>query len=233
MGAFATVDEIIERERACGILYGPYWRAKYLERAPERVRRDLLLAATDPHRAIRKSLDTPFADNGFPPTSFSPVTAGTETDCWTPAVWSDIVAGDAAPGSVYHLSFGGIYGNRTTSSPASTWTPRWGQDASTTGVALGASGAVYAGAANSAQPLFGEFVFAIYSIGTTGTGTGNGFVCAGTGASGAGIVRWILGGTVATIDTTTAQGLKIAHTWSTTNASNTLTVQWVNLKGWN
>lgn len=230
----ALVDEIVEKERACGVLFGPYWRAKYFERAPERVRRQALLAAVRPRIiAGRFDMDTP-VDLPLMPTSASPVTAAAETNCWDPAVWSEIFANDAEPGCAYQVYFGGIYSNRTTSSPTSLWTARWGQSGTPgSNTTLGASGAVYSGAALTNNPLFGEFVFQVRTIGATGSGVGAGMVIRGTGAGAAGTVRQTIGGTIATIDTTVNAGLIISHTWSAANASNTLTVQWVYLKALN
>lgn len=224
-----TLADIIEKERECGVPHGPFWRAKYLDRAPERVRKQLELAHRFPHLiAMRDSKDAPAGlSMDFPVTTFTPVTAAAETDMWTPAVWTPIPANDASPGIGYIVSFGGIYGNRTTSSPTSLFTPRWGQGASTTGVALGPSGALTSGGALTAAPMFGEFEFTVIKCGSSGTGTGNGVVVYGNAAA---LVRHAIGGLIATIDTTTAQGLKIAHTWSAANASNTLTVQWVFLR---
>jgi hypothetical protein len=226
-----TLDDIIEKERECGVPHGPFWQAKYLDRAPERVRRQLELAQRFPYLVATR--DTKEAPAGlimdFPVTTFTPVTAAAETDMWTPAVWTPIPANDASAGMGYIVSFGGIYSNRTTSSPTSLWTPRWGQGASTTGVALGPSGAVYSGAALTNAPLFGEFEFTVVKLGSSGTGTGNGIIIRG-GTAGVGLIRDAIGGLTATIDTTTAQGLKMAHTWSAANASNTLTVQWVFLR---
>lgn len=230
----STIDEIIERERACGVLFGPYWRAKYMERAPERVRLQALLAAQRPMiRGARFDMDTP-VDLAMMPASASPVTAAADTICWDPSIWSEIAPNDAEPGSAYQLCFGGIYSNRTTTTPSSIWTPWWGQS-NTPGsnVTLGASGAVYSGAALTNNPLFGEFVFQVRTIGTGGTGVGAGVVIRGTGASGVGTIRQTIGGTIATIDTTVNSGIALSHTWSAANASNTLTVQWVYLKALN
>lgn len=230
-----TVDELIERERACGVLYGPFWRARYLERAaPERVRRELLLAGRYPEvRGFRSMREAPLLLEN-PSASSAAVTAAAETNLWTAAVLTPIPAGDAAPGSVYHVCFGGIYSNRTTSSPTSLWTARWGQSSTpASNVTLGASAGVYSGAALTNNPLYGEFTFAVQATGVTGAGVGAGVVIRGTGASGVGTIRQTLGGTVATIDTTIAGGLIVSHTWSAANASNTLTVQWVVLRALN
>jgi hypothetical protein len=229
-----TLDDIIEEERAAGVPYGPFWRAKYIERAPERVRQQLELARRFPHLvAMRDAKDVPAGLRmEFPQTTFTPVTAAAETNMWTPAVWTPIPANDASPGQCYVITFGGVYSNRTTSSPTSLWTPRWGQGGDGTGVALGPSGAVYSGAALTTSPLFGKFEFNVIKCGSSGTGTGSGVVVRG-GTSGAGLIRDAIGGLVATIDTTTDQGLKMAHTWSAANASNTLTVQWVLMRSRN
>lgn len=221
----AWVDEIIERERSCGVLYGPGWQYKYLLRAPERVRQHVALGRLGPYNA-REAVDTPWWDCN--PASFTAVTSASATNLWTVAIWTPIPANDAIPGKNYKIAFGGIYSNRTVSTPASTWTPRWGQSSTpASNTTLGASAAVYSGAALTNNPFFGEFTLAIRTVGTSGTGTGNGFVMRGAAS---GIIRQPIGGTVATIDTTVAAGLIIDHIWSATNASNTLTCQWVILK---
>lgn len=232
-----TVDELIERERACGVPFGPFWRAKYLDRAPEMIRRQLALAASRPRIvATRNAMETPLpAAGGFaganPPTSFSPVVAATETELWSTAAWTAIGGGgqgvqEVIPQQVWQVCWGGIYSNRTTSSPASTWTPRFGT--SSAGATIGASAAVYSGAALTNAPMYGEVTVGLRSetSRTAATVVGGGFVARGNVSPGT--ITQPIAGVVTAIDPSDAAlGIYVGHTWSATNASNTLTVQWV------
>lgn len=231
-----SVDELIERERACGVMFGPFWQHKYLERAPEAVRRSLHMARQHPRiRAARDTMQTPIKQE-FPNFSgIAAVTATTETNLWDPSIWSPIPMNDASPGCGYVLSFGGIYSNRTTTTPASTWAARWGQNNSAppTGTLLGtASNAVYMGAATTNKPFFGEVTVSIRAVGATGTAAANGFVTIVSDTVTARVTS-PFGGAVTTIDTTANAGIGISHIWSAANASNTLTAQWAVLQAYN
>lgn len=229
MSSDLTLDDIIDRERDCGVLHGPAWQHKYLSRAPEKVRKELELARRFPGiRAVRESLETPI-QNDINPTSFTAVTSISETNLWSPSLWTPIPANDSAAGNSYVVMFGGIYSNRATGTPTSTWTPRWGTSGTPgSNTTLGASIALYSGSALTNAPMFGQFEFTIRTLGSSGTGIGTGYVWRG-GASATGI-RQMMGGTAATIDTTIAGGLVISHTWSAANASNTLTPTWACLR---
>ena len=64
--------------------------------------------------------------NDFPPASFTPVAnSASETNLWTPAIWTPIPANDMRAGKIYKLSFGGIIS--TTGTPTIIFTPRCGQ----------------------------------------------------------------------------------------------------------
>ncbi len=224
------IRELIQKEEACGVYWGPFRIEYELRRAPTHVRKQLERAKQFPQvYCARVAKDAPQTQE-LNPTSFSPCTTTAETNLWVPAVWTPIAANEPMAGSCFKVSFGGIYSNRTTSSPTTTFTPRWGQSATpANNVSLGASRAVYSGAATSGVPFYGEFTLTIRTVGSSGTAIGFGFVyrsLAGTG------IMQPMGGTSATIDTTTAQGLIVGAAWSAANASNTLTCQWVQLKSY-
>lgn len=231
-----TVDELIERERECGVLFGPFWQYKYLERAPEHIRRHLDMSRRHPNlRATRNAFDTPVLQE-FPNFSgIAAVTSATETNLWDPGLWTPIPANDPVAGCGYKLSFGGIYSNRTTSTPASTWRTRWGTNNSAppTGTLLGAaSNATYMGAATTNKPFFGEVTVVVRSVGTSGSAVATGFVTIVSDTVTA-RVTWVFGGAPSTVDTTVNAGIGVSHVWSATNASNTLTCQWAILKAYN
>lgn len=234
MDSRLTIDDMIEMERACGMLHGPFWQHKFLARAPERVRRELALAALRPNVVgMRNDMETPVVQE-FPNFSgIAAVTSLTETNLWNPGIWTPIPANDAAPGSGYVLSFGGIYSNRTTSSPTSTFQARWGTDNSVppTGTALGGSRAVYMGNTTTNKPFFGQLTVVVRSVGATGSCVANGQVRAVRDDGVGTVTTWLLGGTAAvTIDTTVAAGLGVSHIWGAANAANTLTAQWAFLR---
>lgn len=236
MDSRLTIDELIDRERACGVLHGPFWQHKFLARAPERVRRELQLAAARPGLvAMRNDMDTPVQQE-FPNFSgIAAVTSGTEINLWNPAIWTPIPANDAEPGCGYVVSFGGLYSNRATGTPTSAWSARWGNNNSSppTGTLLGAaSNATYMGAATTAKPFFGQVIVVVRAVGATGSAVATGFVTAISDTVTIG-KQWLFGGAPSTIDTTAAAGISISHVWGATNASNTLTCQWAQLRALN
>jgi hypothetical protein len=173
--------------------------------------------------------------NDFPPASFTAVTASaTETNLWTPAIWTPITANDMRSGKSYICSFGGVF-TSTATQGVLTWTPRVGQSATpASNVTLGASNATAPPASLTGQAWYGQFEFGLRTIGLAAsgaTGTGNGFVIV-QGAAAATGVMYVMGGTVATtIDNTAATGFIVSLTISV--ASQSYTCQWVKLRSAN
>ena len=178
---------------------------------------------------MRVATETPITQD-VNPTSFTAVASTTtETNLWVPAIWTPIPANDAVPGANYKVAAGGVFG--TKANPVGTFTlrPRWGQSGTaSSNTLLGASGAFTFAVSLSALAWYAEFTFAIRTVGATGTGTGNGCGLFRNGTS-ATATCLNIGGTVATIDTTVAQGLVLTAQWATSNASNTITCQWVEM----
>ena len=233
-----TEDELIDKEMESGVMFGPFHRHRVMMKSPWRIRRHLLMAerarvpgfAPMAGRQGFASMDV----NDFPPSSFTAVTASaTETNLWTPAIWTPIPANDMRAGKVYKVSFGGVF--TSTGTPGTlTWSPRSGQSGTPgSNVALGASGAIAAPASITAGPWYGEFTLGIRSLGLAAsgaTGTGNGFVLVSAGTATG--VMYTLGGTVATtIDNTAAGGLIVSLTISV--ASQSYTCQWTVLRSYN
>ena len=241
----AHAEEMVERERAAMGGYGPFERDWLLSntRTKGTLRRLLenvnngfveVKEGTLRPRIVGGATASFTSVEGNPsaaPTSFTAVgTTTSETNLWVPAIWSPIPANSMMAGKVYRIEYGGII---TTSSaaPGSIWTPRVGQSATpATNITMGATTNVTLIASLSSVPFYGVFTCVIRSLGLAASGaagTGNGFVTLGGITTTAGVVQ-VMGATVAsTIDNTAATGLISSQTWSASNASNTLTCQWV------
>lgn len=228
-----TVSEIIDREKAAGVPFGPYHRAWLHERAPERVRRYLRLAHERPGVV---GMPTQFFSSAAPVPPFSHTaiaTTVTETYLWIPGQYSSVPVGDPFPGKAYEVMFGGIVS--TTATPTIINTLRWHGATTTTvgGVSLGASvaGTTATGLANA--PFFGDAVVVFRSLGlaaTSATVTATGRTAIG-GAAGTAPSFLLVYGTngTATVDTYTQSnmGIGVGWTWGTSSASNTVTAQWI------
>lgn len=225
-----TIDDVIERELAAGELFGPFHRAWLSERAPERVRRNLKLAAERPNLV---AADAGYAalegQNSANPASFTAVTASaTETNLWVPAIWTPIPANSMRAGKVYRVAFGGVF-TTTATQGVNTFTPRVGQSGTpATNVTLGASNVTAPAASLTTQAWYGEFTMVVRSLGLAAAGatvTGNGFVLTQGAAAATGTV-YVMGGAVpATADNTAASGIIVSLTISV--ASQSYTCQWV------
>jgi hypothetical protein len=223
-----TVDDFVRKEQECGV-FGPFCRQKFLASAPQHIKDELARAKRFPHiyggRQGFMSMDV----NDFPPTSFSAVTASaTETNLWTPAIWTPIPANDMRAGKIYNVKFGGIF-TSTGTQGVLTFTARCGQSATpSSNVSLGASNATAPPASLTNAPFYGEFTLGIRSLGLAAsgaTGVGHGFVHV-QGAAAATAIDYLFGGTVPTsLDNTTATGLIVSLTISV--ASQSYQCQWV------
>jgi hypothetical protein len=226
-----TLEDIIDKEIEGGNAFGPFHRNWLIDRAPEKVRRNLKLAQKYPHLVgMPSSLYTGVV--GQPkanPSSFTAVTASaTETNLWVPSIWTPIPANDMDAGKIYNVKFGGIF-TSTATQGVLTFTPRAGQSATpASNVSLGASNATAPAASLTNAAWFGEMNLVIRALGLAAsgaTGTGNGFVITQGAAAATGIM-YVMGGTVATtIDNTAASGLIVSLTISV--ASQSYVCQWV------
>jgi hypothetical protein len=225
-------ERIIEREQACGVQFGPFHRARLLERAPGKVRRNLELARLRPDLVgmPRQGFSGPDTHDAPPANLRAAINATTtETNLWDPGLWALIPAFDMKPGKVYQVEFGGVIG--TTGTPAISFRARCGTNNSAppTGTDLGVGPTVTMEGV-TAQPFYGEFEMIVRSIGVAASGatvTGNGFVLLPGAAASAGSDHCLIGGAVpATVDHTVNQGLAVSVIWGTSNASNTITPQW-------
>ena len=227
----SMLDELIDTEREHRrTILGPWERWKYLERAPERTRRLLRLAALHPDVVMLNGIAAPIGQPSGPPSSFTPVAStSSETNLWVPRISTPIGANTMNAGSVYQGNAGGVLGT-SSSAPTALWTPRAGQSATpSSNITLGATTGTTMIASLSAVPWSWQFTLNIRSLGLAAsgaTGTGNGYVIIGGLTTAAGIVQ-SMGGTVAsTIDNTAAVGLILSLTWGTSQANNTATCQW-------
>jgi hypothetical protein len=225
------VDEIIDREHHEMGGFGPFERARLLEKAPERVHRLLRRAAEHPEvQNVQSNFTGVTGQPSAAPSSFTAVgNTNIETNLWVPAIWSPIPANDMVAGKVYRISYGGIF-STSSAAPTSVWTPRAGQSATpSSNVTLGATTASTMIASLSSVPFYGTFELVIRALGLAASGasgTGNGFVSIGGITTATGVTQ-VMGGTVAsTIDNTAATGLIVSQTWGTQAAANTLTCQW-------
>lgn len=226
-----TISDIIEREIAAGQNLGPFHRAWLLERAPEKVRDYLRMAALQPQLVgmPASQYTGPEGAVSANPASFSSVTASaTDTNLWVPAIWTPIPGNSVRAGAVYKISFGGVF-TSTATQGVLTWTPRYGQSATVaTNPSLGASNATAPAASLTGAAWYGEFTATIRALGLAaagGTITGNGFVIT-QGAAAATGTMYVMGGTLATaFDNTAGSGLVVSLTISV--ASQSYTCQWV------
>lgn len=228
------LPEMIEHEQEAGMWFGPAHRYWHLQRAPEKVRKLLELAAKRPHVQGARQGFAAMDVADFPPSSFSPVTASaTETNLWTQTVWTPIPAGDMRAGKVYKVSFGGVFTSTGTQGTL-TWTPREGTSGTPgSNHTLGASGAIAPAASITAGPWFGEFTVGIRTTDialTSITGTGNGLVVTHAGTATG--TMYPMGGTVASnISNAAATALILSLTISV--ASQSYTCQWALIRSYN
>lgn len=226
-----TLADVVEREQAAGLYFGPCHRKWQNDRAPEHVRRMLERAKTSDIRAAQ-TIFTAAEQQLFPPASLRAAinTTTTETNLWDPGLWALIPALTMRAGTTYKVSFGGVFG--TTATPTIVYTARCGTNNSAppTGTTLGASPTVTLGTA-TAQPFYGEFTMGVRSIGVAASGatvTGNGFaVHCGAAAATISPVVCFGGAVPTTVDHTVAQALGVSIIWGANSASNTLTPQWM------
>lgn len=226
-----TISDIIEREISAGQMFGPFHRRWLLDRAPEKVRRHLELAALRPELVgmPASQYTGPEGAVSANPSSFGSVTASaTDTNLWVPAIWTPIPANSVRAGAVYNCKFGGVF-TSTATQGVLTWTPRYGQSATVaTNPTLGASNATAPAASLTGAAWYGEFTFTVRTLGLAaagGTVTGNGFVVTQGAAAATGTV-YVLGGAVPTaFDNTAASGFVVSLTISV--ASQSYTCQWV------
>lgn len=230
------VEDIIERERAAGLVCGPFHRDWLLKNAtPESTRHLLAKAKQFPGIVNGRQGFASMDVNDFPPTNFTAVTASaTETNLWTPAIWSPIPAGDMRAGKVYKVSFGGVF-TSTGTQGVLTWTPRAGQSSTpSSNASLGASNATAPPASLTAQAWYGEFTMGIRALGLAASGataSGNGFVIV-QGAAAATAIMYVMGGTNPTnVDSTAASGLIVSLTISV--ASQSYQANWVVMRSYN
>lgn len=248
-----TVAELVEQEREAGVRFGPFERHWLLERAPERVRRNLLLAQKYPHlvamaRQGFASLDVndvnTAAFNARNTSSAELNILGTDINSVCPQAvinqYCALPANDARAGKSYEVLFGGLYGN--TATPTLIWTPRWGSSTTVaTNVTLGASPTVTTISGVTAQPWLGRFLFHVRTAppgATLGTGKGAGFVAMTIPVTSSQYTQMVvIGGTAATIDTTgqgtAGCGITMNATWSASSASNTITCEYYILRSLN
>jgi hypothetical protein len=226
-----TIEDVIDQEKAGGQDFGPFHRTWLHERAPEKVRRYLELAAKHPGLVgmPNSPYQAPEGTSKAMITSNAAVTASaTETNLWVPAFQTLIPAGSMEAGKQYEVKFGGVF-TSTATQGVLTWTPRCGISGTpATNITLGASNATAPAPSLTNAAWFGEFTLSIRIPSYTAsscTGTGNGFVLTQGAAAATGTV-YVLGGTVATtIDNTVNTGLIVSLTISV--ASQSYTCQWV------
>lgn len=233
-----SVEDIIEREKAAGQVFGPFHQQWQLERAPEHVKRMLELAKVKPELLMaNQGFTSPGAAKSNPSAFAAIATTVTESCLWSSPLttalqlqYAPIPAGDMKAGKKYRVGFGGIIS--TTLTPTVIWTPRVGPNttaANAANLSFGASPTVttVTGLANHA--FYGEFAFQVRSLGLAAAGTtatGTGYVMWGNAGAAASVA--VMGGTdPTTIDDTITTGILVNLTWGTSSASNTLTCKFV------
>lgn len=227
----SILDECVDHEREEMGGFGPFERWKLMERSPERVRRLLEKARTDPWlQAVAAPFAAPVGQPVANPSSHTTVNnTNVETNLWVPAIWTPIPVNDMLAGRIYNHRSGGVLGT-SSAAPTLVWTPRCGQSATpASNITLGASTATTMIASLSAVPWRSEFDFTLRALGLAASGasgTGNGLVIMGGITTAAGIVQAIGATVFTTVDNTAATGYVLSVTWGTTQANNTCTAQW-------
>ena len=173
-----TVDDIIARERACGV-FGPFSQQRWLARAPQHIKDHLSRARKFPGvYGASQGFGTMVGNPVYPPSSFTPITASaTETNFWTPAIWTPIPANDMTAGKGYHVKCGGIF-TSTGTQGLLTFTPRCGQSSTpSSNITLGASNVTAPPASLTSQAWYAEFTMTIRALGLAASGaTGTGIL---------------------------------------------------------
>lgn len=238
-----SVKDIIDKEQEVGVAFGPFHQWWLLQRAPEKVRRQLELARQHPHLVgARQGFASADLNDANTAAFNARNTSASEINMLGSDVngapsqaiinqYCAIPANDARAGKVYRLNAGGVYGN--TGTPTMVITPRWGSSTTIgTNISLGPSIAFTSISGTSGLPFFMQFDFTIWTAppgATLGTGKGFGFTIWGV-PSGTIFPSVAMGGTAATIDTTgqgtAGCGLQMGSTWSASSASNTATVNY-------
>lgn len=225
-----TRREMIEREQAAGQPFGPMHRAWQIERAPEKVRRLLQIAAMRPD-LVAGSSDFLGPVLQFPGASPATVnTTTTETNLWNPAILCPIPISQMRAGTRWQVTFGGVMG--TTATPTAAFTIRFGTSnaAPPGGTTLGAGPTVTLGTF-TAQPFFGIAYVGIRSPGVaanTLAAAGTGWIAMPAAAAATVTPHAVMGGALpTTIDGTAAQGISVSIIWGTSSVSNTITCQYV------
>lgn len=241
-----SVSDIIEREIACGQPFGPFHRLWLLDRAPEKVRRNLELARRYPHLVgARQGFASADINDGATAAFGAINTSASELNMLgaTQGIinqYCAIPANDARAGKMYQVNLGGIYGN--TGTPTMIFTPRWGSSTTPgTNVTLGASPTWTSITGTTALAYFIEFILTIRTAppgATQGTAYGTGFAALQIPVTSSQMGAVIpMGNTAATIDTTgqgtAGCGITMNLTWSASSASNTQTAQWWILRSLN
>jgi hypothetical protein len=243
-----SVDEVIDRELAAGIPFGPFHQWWLMERAPEKVKRNLELARLHPELVgARQGFQSMDINDGVTAAFSARNTSASELNMLGDTInsacpqaiinqYCAIPANDARAGKVYELKLGGVYGN--TGTPTVIFTPRWGSSTTpATNISLGANAAYTTISGTTALPYYIEFMLTIRTAppgATQGTAYGTGIVTLGIPSTGTTpavtTVSVMIGNTAATIDTTgqgaAGCGLTMNLTWSASSASNTSTCQW-------
>lgn len=241
----SSYDEIIDREQAAGVPFGPFHRQWLLERSPEKVRRYLELAKTSKIVGARQgfaSMDT----NDVNTAAFAAIntsTAELNMIGATQAIinqFCSIPPNDPRAGKIYQLEMGGVYGN--TGTPTMIFTPRWGCSTTpATNITLGASATWTSITGTTALPYYIVLTVPIRTSppgATLGTTKAFGFVTLGIPVTSSQLMaEMYVGGTAATIDTTgqgaAVPGLTMNLTWSASSASNTSTCEFFLLRSLN
>jgi len=220
-----TFEDCVEYERSIGV-FGPYSRQHYLKGAPDQVLRNLERSRREGRAGIRMDVQAVAAANAGPtvnPSNFTAVTASaTETNLWTPALWTPIPAFTLRADKVYHLYAGGLF-TSTATQGVLTWTYRFGQSSTpASNLSLGASNLTAPPASLTNAPWFLMGTLVCRSVGLAASGStvlGHIFVHV-QGAAAATAVDYLAGGTVVTTaDHTTAQGVIVSLTISVASQS--------------
>lgn len=232
-------DDAVERELAAGFPFGPFHRQWLLERAPEKVRRNLELARQHPNFVGTRQGFNALDINDPNTAAFGAInTSLAELNMLgaTQAIINQfcaIPANDARAGKMYELKMAGTYGN--TGTPTMIFTPRWGTSTTPgTNITLGANGAWTSITGTTGLPYLIEFIFVVRTSppgATLGTGKGFGKCTLGIPVTSSQVsVDILTGGTAATVDTSgqgaAGCGLTMNLTWSASSASNTSTCEW-------
>lgn len=238
-----TIAELVEKEHAEGVIYGPFHR-HWARLNPEKLKGDgfrrfpgsaVLMPEQSFSGGVQGFSAVNTADFGAINTSAAELNMIGATQAIINK-YCAIPPADVFPGKVYKLDMGGVYGN--TGTPTMIFTVRWGLSTTpATNTSLGANAAWTSITGTTGLPYMVSLVFKINTDppgATQATGKGTCVVDLGIPLTSSQVSANILIPLTATVDSSgqgaAVPGITMNLTWSASSASNTSTCHWWKLR---